>query len=58
MTNQQDPMSLAAELRARALSAAAEDRADLLFLAAEYEALARTPDPAVVQDPVKVFLPK
>lgn len=50
----QNPLLLAAELRARALSATAEEGADLLFLAAEYERLAQ----ALMQAPVAVLLPK
>jgi len=56
--HQQDPLALAAELRARALSATAEDRADLLFLAMEYEQLAETIDAVPQRGAVKVFLPK
>jgi len=56
--HQQDPLALAAELRARALSAAAGDRADLLFLATEYEQLAETLDAVEQRGGVKVFLPK
>ncbi|WP_171982402.1 hypothetical protein [Sphingomonas sp. LM7] len=50
----QNPLSLAAELRIRALCATAEERADLLFLAAEYERLAA----ALQHGPVQVLLPK
>ncbi|NIJ18677.1 hypothetical protein FHS95_000346 [Sphingomonas naasensis] len=40
------------------MSATAEDRADLLFLAMEYERLAGTIDTVLQQAAVKVFLPK
>lgn len=49
------PLALAAELRARARCATPEERADLLFLAAEYERLGES-DPAAAPDPV--VLPK
>lgn len=50
----QDPRILAAELRSRARQATPEERAELLFLAAEYERLAMGPEPG----PLRVFLPK
>jgi hypothetical protein len=53
-----DPQSLAAELRARALTATVEERLDLLFLAAEYERLDAAMRDAAEQPPVKVYLPK
>jgi hypothetical protein len=53
-----NPLALAAELRARALAATAEECAELLFLAAEYERLAHARDPLAQQSPLKVFLPK
>lgn len=56
--HEHNSLALAAELRARALSATAEDRADLLFLAMEYERLAGTIDTGLKQAAVKVFLPK
>lgn len=37
-----NPKALAAELRLRALDADPKERADLLFLAAEYEKMAET----------------
>jgi hypothetical protein len=54
----QNPEALAAELRARALCATGEERADLLFLAAEYERLATTPDAGVPPGKVRVVLPR
>lgn len=50
-----NPQALAAELRARALGAAADEQADLLFLAAEYEQLG-TSD--IDGGSVIAFLPK
>ncbi len=52
-----DPLVLAAELRACAESASDEDRADLLFLAAEYERLAESDDEDM-GGPLHVSLPK
>lgn len=54
----ENPQTLAAELRARALSATAEERFDLLFLATEYERLGNALSCDVVQRPMKVCLPK
>lgn len=54
----QNPLALAAELRSRALSATAGERADLLFLAAEYERLAAEGEPGAGPGSVAVFLPK
>lgn len=45
---------LAAELRLRALCASPDERADLCFLATEYERLAS----ACTQEIVKIILPK
>ncbi len=53
-----NPLALAAELRARALVATDEERADLLFLAAEYDRMAAEPGGGTQQLPLKVFLPK
>ncbi|MCD2325079.1 hypothetical protein LQ953_13740 [Sphingomonas sp. IC-56] len=53
-----DPQSLAAELRARAVTATLEERFDLLFLAAEYERLDGMVNAAPELQPVKVYLPK
>ena len=54
----QNPLVLAAELRARARVATAEECADLLFLAAEYERLAAAPEAGIPSGSLKVFLPK
>lgn len=56
--NPDDPQSLAAELRARAVTATVEERLELLFLAGEYERLEATLRSPAEQQPVKVFLPK
>jgi hypothetical protein len=53
-----NPLTLAAELRARALGATDEERADLLFLAAEYERLAAAADAGTRRGPLNVSLPK
>ena len=52
------PSALAAELRARALRAAPEERADLLLLATEYERLAQADDSMATRSGIKVLLPR
>lgn len=52
-----NPRILAAELRARAAGATGDQRAELLFLAAEYLQLAETSEQAE-PIPLHVFLPK
>jgi len=52
------PQTLAAELRARALSATGEERFDLLFLATEYERLGNALSCDIAPRPIQVYLPK
>lgn len=52
-----NPRILAAELRARAAGASEDERADLLFLAAEYARMAEASERGEVV-PLDVFLPK
>lgn len=54
LMNMENPELLAAELRVRALCASPDERADLCFLATEYERLASSRR----QEIVKVMLPK
>jgi hypothetical protein len=54
----QDPRALAAELRIRAIEAEDDQRADLLFLAAEYERMADAPPLSSGGEQVKVRLPR
>lgn len=51
-------LALAAELRARAEQAHAHERADLLFLASEYERMAETPPLLLDGAAVRVRLPR
>lgn len=54
----QDPRALAAELRIRAIEADDDQRADLLFLAAEYERIADASPLSSGGEQVKVRLPQ
>ena len=54
----QDSLALAAELRARARIVRGPARDELLFLAAEYERLAKQADSDETAKPVNVVLPK
>ena len=54
----QDPRALAAELRIRAIEAEDDQRADLLFLATEYERMADAPPLSSGGEQVKVRLPR
>lgn len=53
-----DPLALATELRIRAADAEAEQRADLLFLAAEYERMADMVPLSPDGEQVRVRLPR
>ena len=53
-----DPLALATELRIRAADAQAEQRADLLFLAAEYERMADMAPLSPDGEQVRVRLPQ
>ena len=53
-----DPLALATELRSRAADAPAEQRADLLFLAAEYERMADMAPLSPDGEQVRVRLPQ
>lgn len=54
----QNPLTLAAELRARAALAKPEEQRDLLFLAAEYERLAKENEEGDRGGTVNVRLPE
>lgn len=54
----QNPIALAAELRVRAIDAEPAERADLLFLAAEYERMGSSPQPPLEDGDVTVCLPQ
>jgi hypothetical protein len=54
----QNPIALAAELRVRAIDAEPVERADLLFLAAEYERMGSSPQPPPEDGDVTVCLPQ